>query len=145
MDYIAGTGGADVRLPQLATDSRGSSNIHIQFFIFCASMNRAVLRGTLFRLVSGVRLPRRTPFINGRPPSSPRRQHFFGADRLISSSEHIAPTIKDEPTPFNGAIRVNDRMLSVVVCVLAGPRFNRITEAIMQNGWLRWIEIDHRP
>src|SRR6476660_10518926 len=62
-----------------------------------------------------------------------------------SSPEHIAPTIKHEPTPFNGAISVNDRMLSVVVCLFAGPRLNRVTEAIMQNGWLRWIEIDHRP
>src|SRR5437868_11702923 len=89
-----------------------------------------------------------TPYLrtrNGEGRELPRMRGIFETDRVTSSSEHIAPTIKHEPTPFNGAVRLNDRILSVVICLLARPRLNRVTEAIMQNGWLRRIEIDHRP
>src|SRR5450759_100503 len=61
------------------------------------------------------------------------------------SAQHVAPTIKHQPLPFDGAIWVNDRMLSVMLCVLAGPRFDRVAEAVMEDSWLRWIEIDHWP
>ena len=49
-----------VRPPQLATDCPAHRLFRFNF-LPCASMNRAVLRGTLFRFVSGVRFPRRVP------------------------------------------------------------------------------------